>query len=348
VLLQLIPSSFRGKVAERAKNDFLEPQAMSEAGNGSIDSLILERVKRAAAGLPRVKNGPPTSELDRLLAQGSLTYRVARPRGGVSLFSLVNRLLTDAHIDGFLSSTLGGMLWPAQTAFFATVMTDIVSGRLPVREPVLFLRCNEIPEIQALANAHEGLESMAVLVRFAVKISEARDWLIKHGREVPDWLAGVDSESQAKKQEIQDGDTAENDLTPLSRKTWSPSENDLPLQWLLLGMAVVGFGYKVEGKSWAVAKIVRVIGNRGARTVSKSLIKNRLNEAKDGKPIPTRSDVRHRVLLMVLAMAESHWKYSGSQDQAVFEKISSDLKGKDFVVAADRIEAILTEAGRAE
>ena len=316
---------------------------MSEAGNGAMESLILERLRRAAAGLPRVKNGPPTSELDRLLAQGALTYRIARPRGGVSLFSLVNDLLFDADIDGFLSSTLGGMLWPAQAAFFATVMTDIVSGRLPVREPVLFLRCNEIPEIQALANAQEGLESMAVLVRFAVKVSEARDWLSKHGRKPPDWLIDF-AASKAKKQARQGGDTAEKDLTPLSREFWDPL-----LQRLLLGMAVVGFGYNPEKNSGAIAKIERVIGNRGARTVSKDSINNRLNEAKDGKPISTdRPEPRRGALLMVLAMAGSHWKYSGSQDQAVFEKISSDLKGKDFVVAADRIEAILTEAGRAE
>ena len=318
---------------------------MGPLGNKSLDSMIIERVQRAAGGLPRVKNGPPTSELDRLLAQSSLTYRVARLKGGVSLFSLVNGLLTEANVDGFLSSTLGGMLWPAQAAFFATVMTDIVSGRLPVREPVLFLLCNEIPEIQALANAQEGLESMAVLVRFAVKVTEARAWLSLHGLEPPDWLIDV-AASKAKKQARQGGAAEEKDLTPMSREFWDASEKNLQLQRLFLGMAVVGFGYKFEGRSGAVAKIERVIEKRLLRKIGEETISARLKEAKDRKPFPPRTDVRHRVLLMVLAMAESHWKYSGNQDQAVFEKISSDLNEKDFVVSVDRIEALVTEAGK--
>lgn len=318
---------------------------MCALGNKSLDSMIAERVQRAAGGLPRVKNGHPTSELDRLLAQSSLTYRVARPKGGVSIFSLVNRLLIDANIDGFLSSTLGGMLWPAQAAFFATVMNDIVSGRLPVREPVLFLRCNEIPEIQALANAQEGLESMAVLVRFAVKVSDAKAWLALHGIEPPGWIIDF-RDRKGKQQERQGGDAEDKYLTPLSRAFWESSEKDSQLQGLLLGMAVVGFGYKIEGKSGAVAKIERVIEKRLSRKIGKDSINTRLKEAKDGTPFPKRSDVRTRVLLMVLGMAQSHWGYSGRQDQSVIEKISSDLNGKDFAVSAGRIEAILAEAGK--
>lgn len=159
--------------------------------NEAMDSLILESLKRTAAGLPRKQGGQPVSELDRLLAQGALTSKVAWPRGGISLFALVNGLHAEAMFDSTLSVTLGGMLPSAEDSYFSTVMTDIVSGRLIVREPLNFLRCNSVPEIQSLAGARQGLESMAILVRFAVKLSEAREWLDWHGVEMPDWLEGA-------------------------------------------------------------------------------------------------------------------------------------------------------------
>lgn len=159
--------------------------------NEAMDSLILEGLKRAAAGLPRERDGRPVSEIDRLLAQGALISKVARPRGGMSLFALVNTLHTEALWDSTLSVTLGGMLSTVESSCFSTVMADIVSGRLIVREPLNFLRCNSSPEIQSLAGAREGFESMAILVRFVVKLSEAREWLDWHGVEIPDWLEGA-------------------------------------------------------------------------------------------------------------------------------------------------------------
>lgn len=162
--------------------------AMSEMSKITMDSMIVERLKRAAAGMPRDKGGPPVSELDRLLAQAALTARSARPKGGSSLFSTVNALLSMAVIDGSMSVTSEGMQRQGESAFFATVMGDIVSGRLIVREPLNFLRCNGLPEIQGLASAKEGFESMAILVRFTVKDDDVRAWLEWHGVTVPDWL----------------------------------------------------------------------------------------------------------------------------------------------------------------
>ena len=173
----------------------LELREMSGVGNRTLDSMILERLKRAAAGLPREISGPPISELDRLLAQGALTARVAWPRGGLSLFSLVNGLHAEAMLDDSLYATLGGMMRSAETAYFSAVMADIVSGRLIVREPINFLRCNDIPEIQALVTAGEGLEAMAVMVRFAVKNADAKAWLEWHGLNIPDWLIRTNPES---------------------------------------------------------------------------------------------------------------------------------------------------------
>lgn len=158
---------------------------MSEAGNGTMDSLILEGLKRAAAGLPR--NGRPVSDLDRLLAQGGLVSLVAKPKGAGSLYSLVNGLLTEAMFDASLSETLGSMTWTAVDNYFKAVITDIVSGRLIVREPLNMLRCNEIPEMQALSNARDAGDCAATLVRFVVKFSEFRAWLDWHGLKVPDW-----------------------------------------------------------------------------------------------------------------------------------------------------------------
>lgn len=161
---------------------------MSLESDEFIDSLILEGLKRNSAGLPRKRDVRPVSELDRLLAQGALIARVAWPRGGMSLFSLVNGLHAEAMFDSTLSATLGGMLPTAEASYFSTVMADVVSGRLIVREPLNFLRCNSSPEIQSLAGAREGLESMAILVRYVVKFSEAREWLDWQGVEIPNWL----------------------------------------------------------------------------------------------------------------------------------------------------------------
>ncbi|EKD96856.1 MAG: hypothetical protein ACD_23C01218G0001, partial [uncultured bacterium] len=164
---------------------------MGGLGNQSLDSIFLARLKKTAAGFPKERNGPPPSDLDRLLAQSYLTNRAVRARGGSSLFSLVNGLHVDAMLDDSLSDTLGGMTAQAEAAYFATVTADIVCGRLIVREPINLLRCNKIPEIQALASAKQGLQSMAVHVRFAVKDSEARTWLDWHGLKIPDWLNRV-------------------------------------------------------------------------------------------------------------------------------------------------------------
>lgn len=161
---------------------------MAIAANRSLDSVILESVKRAAAGLPRERDGKPVSEIERLLAKASLTSRAVMSRGGSSLFFLVNGLLTEAMFDATLAATLGGAVEQAQADFFTTVMTEIVSGHLIVREPLNFLQCNGIPDIQALAGAREGFESMATLVRFAVKNSDARRWLESHEHEIPQWM----------------------------------------------------------------------------------------------------------------------------------------------------------------
>lgn len=157
-------------------------------GKGSLESITLDRLKRVSAGLPREKDGRPVSDLDRLLAQASLTHLAVRHRGGSSLFSIVNGLLSEAMLDCSSSAPLGWMAHRAQADFFATVMSDIVSGNLIVRDPLHFFPCNAIPDIQSLASAREGLESMAILVRFAVKISEARDWLEFHKHKIPEWL----------------------------------------------------------------------------------------------------------------------------------------------------------------
>lgn len=170
---------------------------MAGVANRSLDSVTLERVQRAAAGLPREKNGQPVSEIDRLLARASLTSLAVRSRGGSSLFSFVNGLLTEAMLDVTLAAALGFTSAQAQADYFTTVMTEIVSGRLIVREQLNFLQCNGIPDIQALAGAREGFESMAVLVRFAVKNSDARDWLEYHGREIPEWMAEPTNQPRA-------------------------------------------------------------------------------------------------------------------------------------------------------
>ena len=164
---------------------------MGGLGNRSLDSVYLERLKKTAAGLPDERNGLIPNEFNRLLAQSYLTKRAVKARGGSSLFLLVNGLYVDAMSDSALPDTLGGMIWQAEAAYFATVTADILCGKLIVREPINLLRCNNIPEIQALADAEPGLKSMAVLVRFAVMDSDIRTWYEWHGLTIPERLNPV-------------------------------------------------------------------------------------------------------------------------------------------------------------
>jgi len=157
----------------------------------TFDQIILERLKRSAAGLSH-SDGRPVSQLDQLLAQGALTSRAVRAFGGCSLFSVVQGLLTEAMFDAHRADLFSWNMWRpggAAETYFATVMNAISSGRLIVREPLNFLRCNDLPEIQMLANLCEGFASMAILVRYAVKQSEAVSWLEEQGLDVPEWLS---------------------------------------------------------------------------------------------------------------------------------------------------------------
>lgn len=191
---------------------------MGEVSKITMDSMIVERMKRAAAGMPRDKGGPPVSDLDRLMAQSALTARSARPKGGGSLFATVNALLSMAVIEGSMSVTSVGMQRQGESAFFATVMGDIVSGRLIVREPLNFLRCNDLPEIQGLASAKEGFESMAILVRFVVKDTDVMAWFEWHGVTVPDWLGQQQAPNLTGKLDIEKPAKWSAQLSPSRRK----------------------------------------------------------------------------------------------------------------------------------
>lgn len=156
----------------------------------SFDEIIVERLKRSADGRP-YSDGRPVSRLDQLLAQGALTTRAVRVFGGCSLFSVVQGLHTESTLDADRAEMLWNMRGQGGAAetYFSVVMNDIASGRLIVREPLAFLRCNDLPEIQMLPNLREGIASMAILVRYAVKKSEAVSWLEEQGLVTPAWLS---------------------------------------------------------------------------------------------------------------------------------------------------------------
>lgn len=156
----------------------------------SFDEIILERLKRSALGRP-YSDGRPVSKLDQLLAQAALTSRAVLAFGGRSLFSVVQELQTEAMRDERRADLFSWNMWSpggAAVTYFSSVMNDIASGRLVVREPLCFLRCNDLPEIQMLPNLCEGFASMEILVRYAVKKSEVASWLKDQGLAVPDWL----------------------------------------------------------------------------------------------------------------------------------------------------------------
>lgn len=155
----------------------------------SFEEVITERLKNSAAGLP-YSDGRSVSILDRLLAQGALTSRAVERDGGRSLYSFVQGL----HTEAMHHERRAALLWimsdsgDVDSTYFSTVMNAIASGRLIVREPLNFLRCNDLPEIQMLPNLCEGFASMAILVRYAVKDQEAASWLEGQGLAVPEWL----------------------------------------------------------------------------------------------------------------------------------------------------------------
>jgi len=109
---------------------------------------FVDELKRVASGVAR--NGRPSAKNDQLLAQSALTSRIARAKGAGSLFSLINALFAEAMLGDHLSVTTAAMERQAEVDFFSTTLSDIVTGQLIIREPLNMLRCNAIPEIQAL------------------------------------------------------------------------------------------------------------------------------------------------------------------------------------------------------
>lgn len=157
----------------------------------TFDEIIVERLKRSAAGLP-FSDGRQISKHDQLLAQGALVSRAVMPWGGRSLYSVVNSLQTEAMFDGRRVALLDWQMFKpggVQHHHLMVLMLDVAAGRLIVREPLNFLRCNDLPDIQMLPNLDPvGLEAIEVMVRYAVKSEDVVHWLEGQGAPIPDWL----------------------------------------------------------------------------------------------------------------------------------------------------------------
>lgn len=207
----------------------------------TFDEMIVERLKRSAVGFP-YSDGRPISRFNQLLAQGALTSRAVQTFDGTSLFAVVNGLHTEAFIkDHRRSDFLGwNMHLPggAVETFFSTVMGDIVTGRLVVREPLNFLRCNDLPELKLLPDliCADQLDLMAIMVRYAVKKSEAISWLNWHGIGIPDWLEKRDDQAG--------GQVSSNDSLP---EHWSdcigPGKIKLRQMFDAIQVEIEGCGY---------------------------------------------------------------------------------------------------------
>lgn len=150
--------------------------------------LYLSRIKRQAAGLPDEKTGRPVSDHDRVHAQALLVSRAVRSRGGVSLYLVVAGLMMDALWDASVEEALGGMVEAAKDAQYSAIMVAIASGNLIVREPLGFLPCNGIAEIQSLTAPDDDNRRLLTLSRFAAKVTDAQDWLTAAGVAIPPWL----------------------------------------------------------------------------------------------------------------------------------------------------------------
>lgn len=218
----------------------------------AFDELIVERLKRSVGGLP-YSDGRPISRFDQLLAQGALTSRAVRAFGGVSLYTIVNGLLTEASINDLKRAELlawnmhlpGGVV----DTFFSTVMGDISSGRLVVREPLNFLRCNDLPELQLLSNLSwsDELCAMAIMVRYAVKKSDARSWLSWHGHAIPEWLETDDSLSASQDSSQPSDGSSQGRQEERSTERWSdslgPGKVKLRLRFDAIQIEIEGRGY---------------------------------------------------------------------------------------------------------
>lgn len=217
----------------------------------TFDELIVERLKHAALGRP-YSNGQPASRFDQLLAQGALTARAVERFSGTSLYALVNGLHTEAELhDSKRTAMLGWhMHLPGGVVdtYHSAVTVDIASGRLPVREPLTFLRCNDLPEIKLLPDLDPGgLDAMAIMVRYAVKKTEAIEWLAWHGIDAPSWpgwpavrLEGDDSPGAG---EVSEQVSAERAVTKRWSECFGSGKLKLRLMIDVIQLEIEGRGY---------------------------------------------------------------------------------------------------------
>lgn len=292
--------------------------------------------EQVAKGKIATKNGRQLSELQRFDCRKTVNQRVARRKGATTLYFLLYGLLIDDEISGqFDQPELSGarMEWQARMSFMATAAADIANQKLIIRDLVHFLRCNDSAEVKKfLSPGDQHPDWLEFSICVVVTDDDARAWLLWHKRKIPSWL----NRRKAYR------------LEKPSQTLEVTTENGAELQSLLLGMAVAGYGYVHAAKrGHAIPKIEKAINNAKLvkKLPGKDTIRRRLKEAWAKTSFSqSRSDDRTGALSIVLVMAESHWKYSGNDDQAIFQKISSDLKGKGFFVDSKSIERLLVEA----
>ena len=165
---------------------------MSVAGEKPKENQdYLDYCKKVLTGRIREKNGRPITELNRLQCLHVLNQHVAQSKQATTLFSFLNGLhVTDKtrHQVKYGSIYTPTMDRQSEIAFLATAATDILSGRLVVRDPVHLLRQNETAEVKSVMSDPDHAEWFSISVRLVVKHEEARSWLQWHGKPIPDWL----------------------------------------------------------------------------------------------------------------------------------------------------------------
>lgn len=168
---------------------------MSEKNTASEKRLeYIDYCRDVALGKTALSTkGKPIPEYKRLECQHVLNQLLARKKGAITLFSLVNGLnITDYFCNqGMTPQAITPLSEAAaRRAFLEVVSSDIASGRLVIRDMVHFLRCNETPRVREVFADLDHQDWFEVSINVLVTLEDAVGWLQWHGRAVPDWLRG--------------------------------------------------------------------------------------------------------------------------------------------------------------
>lgn len=298
--------------------------ALDEEKN-KTGNAYLDYCKNVLTGRIREKNGRPITELNRLQCLHVLNQKVAMSKQATTLFSFINGLqVKDKTRHQIEHSTIYTPLMArqAEIAFITAAASDILSGRLVVRDPVHLLRQNETPEVKSVMSDPDHADWFSISVRLVVTLDDARSWLQWHGRPIPDWLK-VKKEPSEKRGLV----------------IGSPAHDAMEL---MRRLAVLEYGYDPADKRSDATRFIYDDTNRIFK-VDRGTVLTWLRRANGLVPVAGRQEVHESVLKIILGMVESRFKYPPDKlSTAVADCLRQETW--PYEVSQGRIASILDEA----